>query len=118
MRPTGVMRGSFFSFRQIPSRSLSARISARRASASWYIERNLIMPKVAPPKPTRFCTKKTDPRELRPTASATPSKTGQSTARISSVSTMSKRRLASITGRNGAERAVSKEMARYLSTGK
>ena len=63
-RPTGVTRGSCRIFRQMPSRSLSDSSAARRASASRYIERNLIIPKVVPRRAPRVSCTKEEPARV------------------------------------------------------
>ena len=75
-RPTFVMRGSFFILKQVPSRSECASSAARRASASMYIERNLIMLKLRPRSPMRVWRKNTGPRSSSLIASATARKIG------------------------------------------
>ena len=61
-RPIRVTRGSSVILNSGPLRSLAAFSSARRASASTSIVRNLRTPNCLPSRPTRTCRKSTGPR--------------------------------------------------------
>jgi hypothetical protein len=102
-RPTGVMRGSCRSLMQMPSRSLSACTSARRASASRYIDRNLIILKVrAVLADARLHEEDRSGESSRRTASPMSRRPGQIIARSRTVRTMSNARLAPVPAVSGS----------------
>ena len=91
--PTGVIRGSFLSLNMTSLVLLPPCSWARRASASTTIERNLIILKVLPSRPTRSWRKNTGPRSVKYTARAVIIMTGLTIISAREAMTISKIRL-------------------------